>query len=209
MPASPPFSSNRFLHFLLAGYALVWIGAAIRPRHWPIWALENLPVVIFIAILALTYRRFTFSNVSYLLVAIFLSLHAVGAHTGYAQTPIGYWLKETLGLTRNPYDRVIHCSFGLLLAYPVREVLGRTGHIHGQAAIWLTVSLVLAASAVFELIEAAVAELISPGSGPSWLGAQGDEWDAQWDMGVALLGALAAMFLTNWRERAAVRRVRR
>ena len=206
MPASPPFSSNRFLQILLAGYALVWIGAAIRPRDWPTWALENIAVVIFLAMLAATYRRFTFSNLSYLLIAVFLGLHAVGANYGYAQSPAGFWLKEMLGLQRNPYDRIIHFGFGLLMAYPVREILVRTGYINGGAANWLPVSLMLTASVCFEIIEAVVAELVSPGSGPAWLGAQGDEWDAQLDMAMALLGALAAMLITWWWERAASHR---
>jgi putative membrane protein len=79
-----------------------------------------------VAIFLSTYRRFAFSNPSYLLIALFLSLHAVGTNTGYAHSPIGDWLRETLGLQRNPYDRVIHFGFGLLLAYPCRELLVRT-----------------------------------------------------------------------------------
>ena len=206
MPASPPFFSNRFLQILLAGYALIWIGTAIRPRDWSTWALENIAVVIFLAMLAATYRRFTFSNLSYLLITVFLSLHAVGAHSGYAQSPVGFWLKEMLALQRNPYDRIIHFAFGLLMAYPVREILIRSGAISGGAANWLPVSLMLTANVCFEIIEAVVAELVSPGSGPAWLGAQGDEWDAQLDMAMALLGALAAMLITWWRERPASHR---
>lgn len=202
MIAPQPFSVNRFLHILLAAYALVWISAAITPRDWQTWALENLLVVIFVGILVLTYRRFAFSNLSYLLIATFLSLHAIGAHTGYADTPVGDWLQGALGLGRNPYDRVIHGAFGLLLTYPVRELLIRTGKVRGWAANWLPVSLVLAASSSFEVIEAGVAEVVSPGTGPAWLGAQGDEWDAQLDMAASLLGAVAAMLNTWVRERA-------
>jgi len=200
MSASPPFSSNRFLQAMLSGYALVWIAAAIMPRDWPTWALENLLVVIAIGVFAVTYRRFAFSNLSYLLIAIFLCLHAIGAHSGYMHTPVGDWMKTTLGLARNPYDRVIHCAFGLLLAYPVRELLIRTGDVRGWAANWLPIGLVVAASTCFEVIESAVAEMVSPGTGPAWLGAQGDEWDAQLDMAAALLGAVAAMLIAWWRE---------
>src|SRR5688572_31012670 len=101
MPPAPSFSTNRFLHVLLAVYALVWIISAIQPLDWPTWALENLLVVIFLGTLAWTWRRFSFSNTSYLLIAIYLVLHAIGAHTGYAQSPAGNWLKATLGLARN------------------------------------------------------------------------------------------------------------
>ncbi|MDQ3186439.1 MAG: DUF2238 domain-containing protein [Pseudomonadota bacterium] len=203
MTASPSFSQNPFLQMVLAAYALVWIGTAINPRDWLVWALENILVVIFACILVATYRRFAFSNLSYLLIALFLGLHAIGTHTGYANSPIGDWLKEMLGLRRNPYDRIIHFGFGLLLAYPFRELLVRTGNLRGWAANWLPVALVLAASVGFEVMESLVAEIVSPGTGPAWLGAQGDEWDMQFDLGVALLGALTAMLLVYWRERAA------
>jgi len=206
MTAPPPFSSNRFLHVVLAAYALVWIATAIVPRDWPTWALENLLVIICVGVFAVTYRRFAFSNLSYLLIAIFLSLHAVGAHSGYTQMPVGDWLKTALGLRRNPYDRVIHCAFGLLLAYPVRELLIRTSEVRGWATNWLPVGLIVAASTCFEVIESAVAEIVSPGAGPAWLGAQGDEWDAQLDMAAALLGAVAAMLITWSSERPAAPR---
>jgi putative membrane protein len=203
MTAPPPFRTNRFLRAVLAIYALVWIAMAIGPRDWPTWALENLLVFLVVAVLAATYRRFPFSNLAYLLIAIFLCLHAVGAHSGYAHTPVGDWLRATFGLARNPYDRVIHCAFGLLLAYPVRELLLRTAGVGRGAAGWLAVGILVAASSCFEVIEAIAAEFVSPGSGPAWLGAQGDEWDAQFDMAVALLGALVAILILWWRERAA------
>lgn len=206
MTASPPFTKNRFLQIVMGAYALVWIGVAINPRDWLVWALENILVVVFAGILVATYRRFAFSNLSYLLIALFLSLHAIGTHTGYANSPIGDWLKEMLGLSRNPYDRIIHFGFGLLLAYPFRELLVRTGDLRGWAAHWSPVSLILAASVAFEVMESLVAEIVSPGTGPAWLGAQGDEWDMQFDLAAALLGALAAALLTYRRERAALRR---
>src|SRR6185436_12759436 len=101
---SPP---NPFLRALLAGYVLIWIGTAIGPRDWPTWSLENLPVVAVVVGLVATHRRFTFSNLSYLLIALLLALHAVGAHTGYAHSPLGDWAKSTFGLRRNYYDRVV------------------------------------------------------------------------------------------------------
>jgi len=200
-PKRLPFRENRFLQLIIAGYAVIWIATAIAPRDFPTWLLENILVAIAIGVLVLSYRRFTFSNLSYLLVALFLALHAIGAHTGYAHSPIGAWLRDTFEWRRNPYDRVIHCAFGLLLAHPLRELLVRTGGIRGWAANWFPVILVLAASTCFEVIESVIAEMVSPGSGPAWLGAQGDEWDAQLDMGVALLGAATAMLITWWRTR--------
>jgi putative membrane protein len=199
VPAS--FSANRLLHALLLLYGLTWTATAIAPRDSPTWALENLLALLFVGLLVVTYRRFSFSNLSYLLIAVFLSLHAVGAHTGYANAPIGDWLKNAFGLSRNPYDRVAHFAFGFLLAYPVRELLVRIAGVRGPIRNWLALSLIVAASTCFEIIEAAVAEIVSPGTGPSWLGAQGDEWDTQLDMGSSLFGAALAMLITTMVER--------
>lgn len=203
MATSPSFTANRFLHLVLAAYALVWVGSALNPRDWLTWVLENILVIMFAGLLAATYRRFALSNLSYLLIAIFLSLHAIGTHTGYAHSPIGDWLKELFGLSRNPYDRIIHFGFGFLLTYPFRELLMRTGNVRGWAANWPPVSLILAASIGFEVMESLVAEIVSPGTGPAWLGAQGDEWDMQFDLAAALLGSLAATLIIGWREHAA------
>lgn len=203
MTASPSFTQNRFLQMVLVAYGLVWTGTAINPRDWLVWALENILVVIFAGILVATYRRLAFSNLSYLLIALFLSLHAIGTHTGYANSPVGDWLKELFDLRRNPYDRIIHFGFGLLLVYPFRELLVRTSNLRGWVANWSPVALILAASVGFEVMESLVAEIVSPGTGPAWLGAQGDEWDMQFDLATALLGSLAGMLLTYWRERAA------
>jgi putative membrane protein len=188
--------ANRFLTFLLLLYAIIWIALAVAPRDRAAWMLENLLVVLFVAALVFTFSRFAFSNRSYFLIVTFLSLHAVGAHYTYAQTPFGEWLKEAFDLSRNHFDRIIHFSFGLLMAYPVRELLLRVAGIPRVAALWLTVATLLAASTVFEIVEALAAQIISPAEGPRWLGTQGDVWDAQSDMVLALIGASAAMLLT-------------
>lgn len=187
--------ANRFLSFLLLLYAIIWIALAIAPRDRAAWVLENLLVVLFVGALAFTFRRFTFSNRSYFLIATFLSLHAVGAHYTYAHTPFGEWLKEAFDLSRNHFDRMIHFSFGLLMAYPVREVLLRVARVPRIVALWMAVASVLAASTIFEIVEAIAAEAVSPGEGPRWLGGQGDVWDAQSDMVLAFIGAAAAMLL--------------
>jgi putative membrane protein len=205
MEKPPKFTENRFLQILVTAYALVWIAAAINPLDRLVWGLENILVAVLVTILVVTYRRFAFSNLSYLLIALYLSLHAIGTHTGYAQTPIGFWLKDILGLARNPYDRIIHFSFGLLLAYPFYELVVRTGNLRRWAAHWSPVSIILAASVGFEVMESLIAEIVSPGTGPAWLGAQGDEWDMQFDLAAALLGALAVMPFTYWEERVAAK----
>jgi putative membrane protein len=186
-------ADNRSLIAMIGWYVAVWIVTAFNPIDRHAWALENLLVLFFIAVLAFTYRRFAFSNLSYLFLTIFLTLHAIGAHYTYQHTPIGFWLRDAFSLSRNHYDRLIHCAFGLLLVFPVREVLMRFAKVRGGWSFSLPVCVIVAFSGLFEISEAIVAGIVSPGRGIEWLGAQGDEWDAQWDMTVTLAGASATM----------------
>ena len=198
MAESPARERNQFLRMVAVGYAILWLATAIAPRDWGTWSLENLPVAFVAMALWFTRKRFLFSNASYLLIALFFSLHAIGAHTGYAHSQIGFWAKDVFELNRNYYDRFVHFAFGLLLAWPFREVLLRSAGVTPRAAAWFAVILVAAGSAAFECVEALIAETVSPGTGPDWLGAQGDEWDAQLDMLMALIGAALTM-LSTWR----------
>jgi putative membrane protein len=185
-----------YLVATLAGLcAIVWIVTAIHPMDRQAWVLENILVVIFVVILALTHRRLELSNVSYLCLALFLLLHMIGAHYTYAKMPLGLWAKQTFGFSRNHFDRVAHFGFGFLLAFPIRELLVRFSGIRRAWSFWIAAGVVLAVSGVFEILEAIVAEIIAPGQGVNWLGGQGDEWDAQNDMLSAMLGSLAIMAL--------------
>ncbi len=173
---------NRPLQALLVGYALLWIALAIAPKYRSDWLLENLLVFAFVGLLIATFRRFQFSNTSYALFALFLALHTYGAHSTYAETPFGFWLRDTLGLPRNPYDRIVHFSFGLLLTYPLRELSQRVLKLRHVWAYVIPFMVILAMSAGYESIEAWVARIVSPELGAAYLGTQGDEWDAQKDM---------------------------
>lgn len=190
------FTKNRPLQALVAAYAVVWTWSAIGPKYPRDWLLENLLVFAFVALLAATYRRFQFSNVSYGLFALFLALHAYGAHSTYAETPFGFWLKEHLGLDRNPYDRIVHFAFGLLLTYPMRELGLRRMHLRGLYSWSVPFLVILALSADYELVESWVARIVSPELGDAYLGTQGDIWDAHKDMALAMLGAIIAMGVT-------------
>jgi putative membrane protein len=203
-PNPRPFRENRFLQVLGAAYALVWAVTAIRPLYPGDWRMENLLVVLAVAGLAGTYRRFPLSDLSYLLIAVFLALHAVGAHYTYANVPLGFWMKAQWGLARNPFDRIVHFSFGLLLAYPVREVFMRVARTRGFWNYYLPLDVVLAASAVYEIIESITARLSAPELGDAFLGTQGDIWDAQKDMTAAAVGAALTMLVV-----ALVRRMNR
>lgn len=198
--APAPFRHNRPLQGMVAWLLCYWLLTAIAPLNRFDWMLENILVGVYGMLLLLSYRRFRFSNPSYGLFTLFMTLHLTGAHYTYAETPLGYWLMEWFTLERNHYDRLVHFAYGLLLAYPFYEVLRRKLAIRAGWARFLTINLILAFSGFFEVLEAIIAELVSPELGDAYLGTQGDVWDAQKDMGLALLGSLIAMGLTIWHE---------
>ena len=179
-----------FLPIAVAGYVALWIALAIHPLDRSDWFLENLLIFVTAVVLGSTYRRFQFSNTSYALMLIFLALHTVGAHYTYAKVPVGFWMQDWLHLKRNHYDRVIHFSFGLLLLYPMRELLMRAARAKESWSPWLAVAALCALSSFFEIIEAVVAQIVRPDLGSEYLGTQGDIWDAQKDMTAAFVGAL-------------------
>ncbi len=193
---APRNSDRRLLIGLTLSYAMWWTWLAIEPLNRRDWLLENLLALTAVALLILTHRRFQLSTISYILIAVFMTLHAVGAHYTYAEVPFGFWLKDTFGLSRNPFDRIVHFAFGATWVYPVREGLTRLAGVRGLWAYYLPVSAILAQSAFFEVVEAVVADLVSPELGSVYLGTQGDEWDAQKDMASALLGAVVTMIVT-------------
>lgn len=188
--------STHLLSGLLLWYGLLWTWLAIGPVNRRDWLLENLLTFALALLLTLTYRRFQLSTLSYCLITFFMTLHAVGAHYTYAEVPLGFWLQDLLSLSRNPFDRIVHFAYGALLAYPVREILLRLAGVRGLWSYYLSVSLILAQSSQFEIIESIVAALVSPELGNAYLGTQGDEWDAQKDMAAALGGAVLAMVFT-------------
>jgi putative membrane protein len=192
----PPFRGNRPLQGMLLWLILLWVITAIKPLYPRDWLLENLLVFFYGFLLVVTYRYFAFSNRSYGLFTVFLSLHLVGAHYTYAETPLGFWLQDVFDLQRNHYDRIVHFSFGLLIAYPFRELLLRAARARVSWSYLLAVTAVLAFSNFYEILEAIVAEIVSPDLGAAYLGTQGDEWDAQKDAFVAFIGAVLAMSIT-------------
>jgi len=181
---------------MLLWLLLLWIITAIGPFNRHDWLLENLLVFIYAGLLVASYRRFAFSNLSYGLFTVFLSLHLVGAHYTYEHSPPGAWLQALFDIERNHYDRIVHFAFGLLIVYPFREILLRAARVHPTWSYFLAVNCVLAFSACYELLEGAVATIVSPELGAAYLGSQGDSWDAQKDAFLALSGALLAMTLS-------------
>lgn len=161
------------------------------------WLLENTLTVLFFLFLLLSYKKYQFSDLSYLLITVYLCLHVYGAKYTYAENPLGYWLKDYMGWERNHYDRIVHFSFGFLLAYPMRELFLRWVKYPTMVAWVLPIEITLSISGFYELIEWAVADLFFPAQGAAYLGTQGDIWDAQKDIFLAFLGAILATTIVS------------
>lgn len=209
LPLSPSVTAPaaHLPQFLFAIYAVVWTLTSIAPVNRQDWWLENILVLLTVPLLVGTFRRFRFSNASYGLLAIYFILHAFGAHYTYSEMPLGNWLRDGVHLERNHYDRVVHFLFGLLISQPLWEVLTRVAGLRPGWGRVGTVHVIMAWSALYEMIEAAVAHLVSPELGAAYNGTQGDIWDAQKDAALAMIGAMAAMtFTALWSRRFIVRR---
>jgi putative membrane protein len=201
---------RRYLLVLGVIFGVVWLALAIDPWYREGWALENVLVVAFVVFVALSYKRLTLSRISYTLIFLFLCLHEIGAHYTYAETPYDEWfraltgrtLNSLLGWERNNFDRVVHFAYGLLLAYPVREIFLRVAAVRGFWGYFLPLDLTMSTSMIFELFEWAAAEAFGGDLGTAYLGTQGDVWDAHKDMALASCGALIAMLVTYGINRA-------
>ncbi len=190
------FRENRLLQILAAWFFILWVVLAIHPLDRHDWVLENILVFAAFALMLGTYWIFPLSDLSYLLITLFMSLHTIGAHWTYSEVPLGYWLKDAFGFSRNHFDRIVHFSFGLLMAYPIREVFLRVASVRGFWAYYLPFDVTLAFSAAYEIMEWLIAALVAPGTGDAWLGTQGDIWDPQKDMTMAATGAVISMTVT-------------
>jgi putative membrane protein len=185
-----------YLLALFLAFAAVWVWAAIRPVFPDDWLLENYLVFAGVPLIVVLGRWFRLSLISYTLLTLFMILHVVGSHYTYAEVPFGVTLQRWVGADRNMYDRLVHFCFGFLVAYPVREVFIRISRARGFWNYYLPIELTLAFSALYEIIEWLAAVKVNPEAGLAFLGAQGDVWDAQKDMGLAGLGAVLAMAIT-------------
>lgn len=192
---------TKYRLILIVLFLIAWVWAAINPVYPHDWLLENYLVFIFVPLIFILGRYFKLSNASYTVITIFMIMHVIGSHYTYAEVPFGYTLQDWLGSERNMYDRLVHFCFGLLLAYPVREVFMRLSITKGFWSYYFPLELVAAGSAIYEIIEWIAARNVDPAAGIAFLGSQGDIWDAQKDMFLAIVGAFIAMliiFIINW-----------
>ncbi len=178
---------------LVTGYIGLFAWLAYSPVDRQFWAIASILPVLFVIVLIASYRYVPLSPLSYILIMGFLTLHTVGVHYTYAQVPVGAWLNDLLHLGRNHFDRIVHFSFGFLLAYPMEETFRLLGHARGWVLYYLPVITVLGLSALWEIFEAWVTQAVHPELGLAYLGAQGDVWDAQKDMAAAMYGSILCM----------------
>jgi putative membrane protein len=194
---------NRRLHLaLLAIGAGVLIWSGYRPKDTFTWILEVAPAIVAGGVLLAVYRRFRFTDLVYVLILVHAIILMIGGHYTYAEMPLFSWLRDELGLARNYYDRVGHVAQGFVPAMIAREILLRNDVVRGAGwQFFLVCCVALAISAVYEFLEWWVA-IASGTAAEAFLATQGDVWDTQWDMFLALCGALAAqLFLGGWHDR--------
>lgn len=197
MPFHKKFASNKLLQIYCVLFFILWLSTLIGTTDITNWFFENTLVFVFLTILALTYNRFSFSDISYTFIFVYLCLHIYGATYTYAENPFGYWLKDVFHFERNHYDRIVHFSFGFMLAYPMRDFFINQMKFPTWVGWLLPIEITLSFSCLYELIEWAVADIFFPAQGVAYLGTQGDVWDAQKDMFMAFCGAVCITIIVK------------
>lgn len=197
-------SRQTYLRGLAGAFIAFWTALAISPYARDTWLMENLLLFAGTAALLASHRALPLSRMSYTMIFAFLALHATGAHYTYSLVPWTEWMNSLglgrlagAGAERNHFDRIVHFSYGLLLAYPIREVFLRVANLRGFWGYFFPLSVTLSTSVLYEMAEWAVAEIYGGDLGMEFLGVQGDIWDAQKDMALAGLGAAIAMVVTG------------
>jgi len=183
---------RRLCLVLLVGVTAALVVSGIKPHDALTWLLEVLPVLIAVPIMIATYRRFPLTPLLYVLIALHALVLIVGGHYTYARVPLGFWMQDWFDLTRNHYDRIGHFMQGFVPAIVARELLLRTTPLRRGAWLFTIVTLsILGVSALYEFTEWWAA-LAGGSATTDFLGTQGDVWDTQWDMFMALCGAIVA-----------------
>jgi putative membrane protein len=189
--SSPPAQSREPVVLLVVGLLLLLVSrvGAAEPGTW---VMEVFPIFIAVPILIATARRFPLTPLAYRLILVHAIILMVGGHYTYAKVPLGFWMARTFHFSRNHYDRIGHLAQGFVPAIITREVLlRRSPLVRGKWLFFLVTAVCLSVSACYEFIEWAAAE-IGGSQADAFLGTQGDVWDTQWDMLMALIGALVA-----------------
>jgi len=185
--------SSRYELGLLLSLVVFLVLSGIHPHDFFTWVLEVFPILIGVPILIWVYPRFRFTRLVYTLLWVHAIILMVGGHYTYAQVPLGFWMEHAFGFARNHYDRIGHFAQGFIPALLAREIFIRTSPLRGSRWLpFVVVCFCLAFSAFYELIEFWTA-LASGSAATDFLGTQGDPWDTQWDMQLALIGAIVSL----------------
>jgi putative membrane protein len=183
------------LSTLLLLALLAWSGW--QPYDRPTWLLEVMPILVAVPVLWATYRRFPLTTLLYICIFLHAVVLMVGGAYTYARVPLGFALQDWLHLDRNPYDRIGHFFQGFVPALAAREILLRGKYINGKGMLaFLVICVVMTVSVTYEFIEWGTALLFGQGA-QDFLGTQGDPWDTQWDMFMALIGSVTALLLCS------------
>lgn len=190
------YLKNRFFIITVTLFAIIWAVLYMTSIDRKDWWIENILVFGFFLSIFFAQRKFIFSDISLIFLFIFLSLHIYGAQGAYTQNQLGEWLRSELHLSRNPYDRIVHFSFGFLLAYPIMDLFNFFGKT-SKTLILNSNMAILCLATVFELIEWGVAAFTDAATGETYVATQGDPWDAQKDIILAIIGSLLFTFIYN------------
>ena len=185
---------NNYPIILLGAFLVIWVFLAISPIYRGIWIAENIPTILFVGLLIVTYKKFRFSNFSYTLFFIFMVLHSIGAYYSYTGVPLFDFIQNEFDLSRNHYDRVIHFLFGLMFFVPIYEFVSRKLNVKKFWGLFLAFSVLTAMKGGYEVLEYGYL-IVTRGSeliGTNYIGMQGDQWDAQKDIFLGMLGGAVA-----------------
>jgi putative membrane protein len=182
-----------YLRALFWSFILVWVLLGINPVYRSDWFLENILVFLAVPFVWFVHRKWPLSNLSYTLIFLFLTLHSIGAHYTYSEVPFGRWVSDIVGWERNHFDRMVHFLWGFLIGMPIFEILNRRVRGRRRAIIFFTLSVIVLVGVLYEFMEWAAALVVAPEAGTAFLGTQGDEWDAQKDLLLNLLGGMASL----------------
>jgi putative membrane protein len=200
---------ERVLLIGLAALLGLFALSGLRPYDRTTWVLEVFPIIVAVPVLCATYRRFPLTTVLYALILVHAVVLMLGGAYSYARVPLGFHIAELFGLHRNPYDKIGHFFQGFVPALVAREILIRGSYVRGRKMLaFVVISIVLAISAAYELIEWAAALALGQGA-DEFLGTQGDAWDTQSDMFFALLGGAGALLLLSRMHDRAIARLER
>jgi len=188
-------TANKFVWLLAALLLTYWIYGWFNCIDLQDWIVENLLVVICLSMLFFSRKWHQFSDLRYFCIFLFVLLHLYGALYAYTQNALGAWLQNTFSLWRNPYDRIVHFSFGLFMAYPFRELLLRKFKVSQRVSWLLPIQIAFSFGTLFELIEWGVSEVTTKETGETYVATQGDVWDAHKDILLAAIGAAVAMLI--------------